>query len=90
MNLNKNAFYVSMPWIRLRNFKISENPFCERCPEELLTPATEVHHIKEVKPHPELALEFDNLESLCKPCHSSHTMKQNTYKPGKILNKLWT
>ena len=89
MNTNKNAFYVSVPWIRLRNYKLSQTPFCERCPKELLTTATEVHHKNEVKTHPELRLDFDNLESLCKSCHSSHTAKQNRPKPGKILNRLW-
>ena len=71
----------------MRKYKLSINPFCERC--EPLTPATEVHHIKDAKKYPELFYEIDNLESLCKPCHSSHTAKQNKYKPGKILNKLW-
>ncbi len=90
MNKNKNAFYVLRPWRNLRAYKLTINPFCERCPPDLLTIATEVHHIKEVKTHPELSLELDNLESLCKPCHSGHTRSKNKYKPGKILNKLWS
>lgn len=88
MNTNKNAFYVSKNWRGLRAYKLYVNPFCERC-LPTLTQATEVHHIKEVKTHPELSLEFDNLESLCKTCHSTHTAKQNKYKPGKIINTKW-
>lgn len=89
MNTNKNAFYVSVAWIRLKNYKLNQTPFCERCPKEPFTIATEVHHIKEVKACPELRLDFGNLESLCKSCHSSHTAKKNKPRPGKILNKLW-
>lgn len=32
--------------------------------------AEEVHHIKELKEHPELAFEDDNLISLCIDCHN--------------------
>ena len=32
--------------------------------------AEEVHHIKELKEHPELALDDDNLVSLCTQCHN--------------------
>lgn len=90
MNKNRNAFYVSVAWRRLRVCKLEQTPFCERCPPELLTIANEVHHIKEVKTNPELRLDFENLESLCRSCHSKHTVKKNRFKPGKILNKLWS
>lgn len=33
-------------------------------------PAEEVHHIQELKEHPELALDDDNLVSLCTRCHN--------------------
>lgn len=29
-----------------------------------------VHHIKEIKDYPELALVITNLETLCQPCHN--------------------
>lgn len=32
--------------------------------------AEEVHHIEELKEHPELGLDDDNLISLCKMCHN--------------------
>lgn len=48
-----------------------------------------VHHIKELEYHPELALEDDNLETLCVECHNKiHDRHfKNWYKPKK--NK-WT
>lgn len=33
-------------------------------------PAEEVHHIQELKEYPELALNNDNLTSLCTQCHN--------------------
>lgn len=32
--------------------------------------ATVVHHIKPLAGHPEMALDLDNLESLCDACHN--------------------
>ena len=87
MNTNRNAFYVSVAWRRLRLYKLSQTPFCEWC--NCLKVATEVHHDKEVKEFPELRLDFDNLVSVCKSCHSKHTVKDR-WKPGKIINKLWS
>ena len=88
MNLNKNAFYVSVPWRRLRAYKLSQTPFCEKCAPKKLIIATEVHHKLDVKTHTELRLSFENLESLCKSCHSTYTSSKKR-KEGKIINKLW-
>lgn len=38
--------------------------------EKEIRRAVEVHHIKELKEHPECALEDDNLISLCTQCHN--------------------
>lgn len=35
-----------------------------------LTVRQEVHHIQELKEHPELGLDDDNLVSLCTQCHN--------------------
>lgn len=83
-----NKFYVSAGWRKLRGYKLSTHPFCERC-LPFLVAATEVHHIKEVKTHPGLSLEYHNLESLCKSCHSSHTAKTHRMKKGRIINHKW-
>lgn len=65
-------FYRSAEWLAIRRTKLRRSPLCERCFPRLVVPATTVHHIKERRECPELALEIDNLESLCAPCHSSH------------------
>lgn len=71
------AFYQSPPWTSLRALKLGLNPLCERCDREArTTAATHVHHVSERKQRPDLALDLDNLESLCGPCHSRHHARQ--------------
>lgn len=83
-----NSFYTSPPWRRLRMLKLTEDPFCERCHiRGLVIPASQVHHIKEVDEFPELALVYNNLESLCETCHSCETAhKRRKCKKGAIYN----
>lgn len=59
-------------WRKIRATYITQHPLCEDCLEQgRHTPVEEVHHV--------LPLEhggthsFDNLRSLCKPCHSQQT-----------------
>jgi 5-methylcytosine-specific restriction endonuclease McrA len=48
--------------------------------------ATEVHHIKDRRFFPFLELDFNNLQSLCKTCHSAHTATgiKREWKPYKL------
>jgi len=57
-------------WQRLRKLYLKHNPLCERCKRMgSVTSADTVHHKKQIKEYPELRLEWDNLESLCRDCH---------------------
>jgi len=68
-------------WRKLRAMKLRRNPLCEVCLSKGLTVlATEVDHIKPVKKYPELRLVYDNLQSLCKSCHSKKTRRENRNK----------
>jgi 5-methylcytosine-specific restriction enzyme A len=70
-------FLHTAAWLRLRVQKLSANPFCQACEANgHTTLATEVHHIKARASHPHLAMDKTNLESLCKPCHSSKTASE--------------
>lgn len=68
-------FYRSWAWIKCaRAYKISKGGLCERCwSKGLLTPGAEVHHKIKLTPEnindPAVALNWDNLECLCKQCH---------------------
>lgn len=56
-------------WQRIRKRYVEKHPFCEQCYEHgVLIPVDEVHHKKplaEGGTH-----DFDNLISLCQPCHA--------------------
>lgn len=54
--------------------------------------AEEVHHIQELKEHPELGLEDDNLISLCVQCHNlRHGRAPRRFKRKKKLvsREMW-
>jgi 5-methylcytosine-specific restriction protein A len=78
------AIYKSARWIRLRKMKLRESPFCEL--EDLCVkrtgrpaPATVVDHIESVQEQPDLAYDWDNLRSACKPCHDSRTAREQGF-----------
>jgi len=62
----RNPYYDTARWKRLRRWQLSHYPVCNRCGR----PATEVHHINGLT-------DSRNLESLCKSCHSKQTRKEN-------------
>ena len=69
--------YQDKRWKKLRAAKLRENPLCERCESKnTINPASEVHHKipfdtgVTIEQTEELAFDYDNLMSLCIPCHS--------------------
>lgn len=69
-------FLNSTLWVRLREAFREANPLCSACQAAgRVEPATEVHHIIKRESRPDLALEWSNLESLCKSCHSRRTAR---------------
>ena len=65
-----SPFYGSIQWQKLRKAYKASHPLCERCEREgKVRPATMVHHKLSVKDHPELKLDPNNFESLCRDCH---------------------
>ncbi|MDZ5712251.1 HNH endonuclease [Jeotgalibacillus haloalkalitolerans] len=80
-----NKFYKSKEWQALRQKALKRDKHeCQRCKRlgRVTTANTDqprdhkrkgslhVHHLKEVKTHPHLALTLDNLETLCRTCHN--------------------
>jgi len=69
------AFYMSWPWIKCsRAYRKEKGGICERCAKKgLIVPGMEVHHKIKLTPEnindPMVALNWDNLELLCKDCH---------------------
>lgn len=88
MPLNEDwirRFYNSGVWKKKRAYIILRDKTCQRHkiggkPCKYI--ATEVHHIKELKDYPELALVDSNLIGLCWRCHED--TKKRTKKQREI------
>ncbi|NIK11182.1 HNH endonuclease [Alkalibacillus almallahensis] len=74
-------FYKSKPWRKLRQSILERDNYeCQECKRQgkVFTKHSkpgkhkvfDVDHIKELEDHPELAMEPDNLETLCIRCHN--------------------
>jgi 5-methylcytosine-specific restriction enzyme A len=80
-------FYKSKAWEKCRKIALQRDEFlCQSCLKNgNYTPADMVHHIKERKDYPELALDLDNLESLCNPCHNQmHSITSSNEQKTKV------
>ena len=70
-----HTFYKSTAWMKCaRAYKKEKGGLCERClADGLIRPGEEVHHKIRLTPEnlsdPAIALNWDNLELLCKDCH---------------------
>lgn len=70
----RNPFYVSVEWVKLRAIKFAMNPVCEHCHRKQ---TAEIDHITPLRIAPEMALDVDNLQGLCKSCHARKTQKES-------------
>lgn len=84
------AFYISQPWRQCRAGYIkSVGGLCERCLERgIYTPGAEVHHKIKLTPrnvsNPDVALNWANLELLCKDCHmEEHRVNRHRWRVDK-------
>jgi 5-methylcytosine-specific restriction protein A len=70
------AFYKSRAWRTLRAAFLREHPLCADCLKaQRIKAAVHVHHLVDRKDRPDLALDWDNLEALCQPCHNAKRAK---------------
>lgn len=66
------AFYSSAAWVALRNVVRAEEPLCRLCLAGGVTRlGLQVDHVLPRKARPDLALDRDNLQNLCRPCHNA-------------------
>ena len=85
-------FYISPQWIACRRaYAKSKGMLCERCAAAgLAVPGEEVHHKIRLTPQnvndPAVALNWDNLEVLCKQCHLAehNTVVMRTDEGGHV------
>lgn len=86
----KQTFYHSREWSYIRSVKLNKDTLCEECLKKgRYVPATDVHHLIDIDDCPtyDNALDIDNLESLCKQCHSTITINRSTLRHKKIKDK---
>lgn len=86
---NIKAFYNSALWLHKRSEALKrDNNECQKCKARgRFSPANCVHHKKHLKKHPELALELDNLVSLCNGCHDEEHPEKLFRRPKPQLNE---
>lgn len=71
LGLTTKAYHL----FRLR--VLYEEPHCQRCNDKgHITASKQLHHIKPIASHPELAWDRENVQAICEPCHEEETRKQ--------------
>lgn len=91
---SRALFYNSMEWREKRQEIINrDNHECQWCKEDgkvttICDSNLEVDHIKELEYYPELALDNDNLRTLCKDCHNKRHNRMN-YRRGNPKVYKW-
>src|SRR5699024_2424482 len=68
------GFNKSTAWQKARKIAlVRDNYLCQSClSNKRIKKADVVHHIKELRDHPELSLTLSNLVSWCHTCHNRH------------------
>jgi 5-methylcytosine-specific restriction protein A len=69
-------------WRKIRAYKLHQDPICELQTHCRYGIATEVHHRIPIRQWPGGRLRFDNLQSVCKPCHSALTAARGGWGGG--------
>lgn len=74
---SNDKLYQSAAWRRLSKLHKRSNPFCVECEKVgVYTPVAITDHVLPVNTHPELSLDWDNLQSLCMAHHNKKTAKE--------------
>ena len=79
--MDVSNFYKSKAWQHKRRMILRRDAYqCQDCKRYgRIRTAVKVHHIKHLDDYPELALQSDNLISLCDACHN----KRHPEKGGR-------
>jgi 5-methylcytosine-specific restriction endonuclease McrA len=76
--------YNSTAWKRLRAVQLAREPLCRSCKAAgRPVAATHVDHVVPWSNRLELALDLDNLQSLCTSCHAAKSLAE-TRNRGRI------
>jgi 5-methylcytosine-specific restriction endonuclease McrA len=81
----------SSRWKKVRRLKLTESPMCEdpfndHSNKQTTETARQVHHIKGLRKHPDLAFVWSNLMSVCTKCHSKMEQHENIKRKDEVDN----
>lgn len=84
------SFYKSKAWAKCRVLALQrDNHLCQECfRNKKINNADLVHHIKELRDYPDLALDIDNLESLCNSCHNKEHPDKGKKEKKPVSSKI--
>ena len=89
----RNLFYSSPEWRAIREIVLREEPFCRECLKNGIQElSTEVDHIVDISDDSSKFMDRNNLQGLCKSCHSKktfHTRPSFQKQKYSIVNKKW-
>ncbi|MCL2555429.1 MAG: HNH endonuclease [Firmicutes bacterium] len=75
--------YNTGRWQRLRKLQLAREPMCRHCKERgQLVRASHADHIIEIADGGSV-YDLDNLQSLCRSCHSTKTLKERARRNAK-------
>ncbi len=85
------AFYHTTEWKRKRKEVLRRDRCtCQRCRQRgKYTRATTVHHVLHLRNVPELALEDENLISLCNECHEALHPEKHKKRLNIVTEEKW-
>lgn len=87
------TFYHWSVWRKLRSDVIKRDNYeCRNCKKPIQKVRLYAHHIKELKKFPHLALDINNIITLCGNCHNEihdkeEQMNQYKNKKEKFINE---
>lgn len=89
-NQEARSFYKSAAWEKCRAVVlIRDNYLCQECLRNgKITAANTVHHIKHLEEFPELALDVDNLETICPRCHNKEHPEKGKKEEKAVSKKI--
>ena len=84
-------FYLTADWHKVRDAKKAKEHYeCERCRTVgKYSPCEAVHHKLYLRARPDLALDINNLECLCKDCHYKEHHKYESKKLKDEFAERW-
>jgi 5-methylcytosine-specific restriction endonuclease McrA len=87
-NGNVRKFYKSTVWKHKRKEILKRDNYeCQKCKNKgRFSKAKIVHHIKHLREYPELALDDENLLSVCGACHNILHPEKN-FKANQVNKK---